>query len=66
MSLAAGVTLDRENTSLSRNDDGNAVFTFSVAARDRGSPPLISFTTVSYQDIDNRQDQLNIHRTLSL
>lgn len=45
--MGAGVNLDREMNTIPHNDDGDAVFTFGVAATDRGSPAQISFTTVS-------------------
>ena len=41
------MVLDRETTSIPHNDNGDAVFTFGVAAMDRGTPALISYTTVN-------------------
>lgn len=46
--MPAGVVLDRDTNSIPHNDDGDAVFTFGVAATDLGIPALISFTTVSF------------------
>lgn len=42
----AGVALDRETTAVPRNDNGDAVFSFGVAAADTGTPVLISYTMV--------------------
>jgi hypothetical protein len=47
VSLPAGVILDRDINSIPHNADGDAVYTFSVAAMDAGVPQTISFTTVS-------------------
>lgn len=47
VSLEAGVTLDRETNGIPHNDNGDAVFTFGVAATDRGNPALVSYSTVS-------------------
>ena len=51
VTLEAGVVLDRETTSIPHNDNGDAVFTFGVAAMDRGTPVLISYTTVSFNTL---------------
>lgn len=45
--MEAGVVLDRDTNSIPHDADGNAVFTFGVAAMDLAVPALISFTTVS-------------------
>ena len=47
MSIEAGVSLDRDSNLIPHNDNGDAVFTFGVAAMDLGIPALISYTTVS-------------------
>lgn len=57
--MGAGVNLDREMNTIPHNDDGDAVFTFGVAATDRGSPAQISFTTVS-RNTPNHVPQQNI------
>ena len=48
MSLAAGVILDRDMDTVPHNANGDAVYTFSVAAMDNGIPQEISYATVSY------------------
>lgn len=47
--MEAGIELDRDTSSTPHNDDGDAVFTFGVAAMDLGSPQEISYTTVSIE-----------------
>lgn len=46
MSIEQGTLLDRDLNSLPHNDNGDAVFTFGVAATDLGIPAFITFTTV--------------------
>ncbi len=47
MFLTEGVAFDREGANVPRNDNGDAVFSFGVAASDGGIPVQDAITTVS-------------------
>lgn len=46
--LLPGVSFDREEADVPRNNDGDAVYSFGVVASDGGTPVQVAFTTVSY------------------